>query len=131
MTPSKLFDLTGKTAIVTGGGNGIGKASSLMLAGAGANVVVSEYNLEAAQTVADEINHGGGSAISIDCDVTKDEALVNLVDKTIEKFGAINVLVNNVGGGGARREAPSQIETVLTPEIEKKTLAHTPLARLG
>lgn len=81
--------------------------------------MVSDYNLSAAQAVADEINQDGGSAIAIECDVTKDEALVNLVDKSIEKFGAIHVLVNNVGGGGAGREAPSQIEVAQFEKVFK------------
>lgn len=110
MNTNKLLDLTGKTAIVTGGGNGIGKASCMMLAAFGANVVVSDYKLEAAKKVVEEIINEGGKAKAIDCDVTKDEALVNLVNKTIETYGQVNILVNNVGGGGAGKESPSQIE---------------------
>ena len=110
MNTSTLFDLTGKTAIVTGGGNGIGKASCKMLAAFGANVVVSDYKLEAAKEVVKEIIKDGGQATAIDCDVTKDEALVNLVNKTMEAYDEINILVNNVGGGGAGKESPSQIE---------------------
>lgn len=110
MDASKLMDLTGKTAIVTGGGNGIGKASCLMLAAHGANVVVSDYKLDDAQAVADEINRTGGRAVALPCDVTKDEALVELVEKTLAEFGQIHVLVNNVGGGGAGKESPSQID---------------------
>jgi len=110
MDISKLFDLKGKTAIVTGGANGIGKASCKILAAYGANVVVSDYNLEAAKKTAKEINANNGKAIAIDCDVTKDEALVNLVDKTVKEFGGIHILVNNVGGGGAGKESPYDIE---------------------
>ena len=110
MNPSTLFDLKGKTAIVTGGGNGIGKASCKMLAAFGANVVVSDYNLDAAKEVAQEIEKDGGSAIAIDCDVTKDEALVRLVDESVKKYGNLNILVNNVGGGGAGQEDPTKIE---------------------
>jgi len=110
MDTSKLFDLKGKTAIITGGANGIGKASCEMLAAYGANVVVSDYNLEDAKKAAKEINDNGGKAIAIDCDVTKDEALVKLVDKTVEEFGGIHILVNNVGGGGAGKESPYDIE---------------------
>ncbi|MEO8852200.1 MAG: glucose 1-dehydrogenase [Ginsengibacter sp.] len=110
MNTKELFDLTGKTAIVTGGGNGIGKASCLILAAFGANVVVSDYKLEAAEKVVEEIVNEGGKAMAIDCDVTKDEALVNLVNKTIDAYGQINILVNNVGGGGAGKESPYQIE---------------------
>ena len=110
MDTSKLFDLKGKTAIVTGGANGIGKACCEILAAYGANVVVSDYNLEAAQKTSKEINDDGGKTIAIDCDVTKDEALVNLVEKTVEKFGSIEILVNNVGGGGAGKESPYDID---------------------
>lgn len=110
MNISSLFDLKGKTAIVTGGGNGIGKASCKMLASFGANVVVSDYNLDAAKEVVQEIESDGGKAIAIDCDVTKDEALVRLVDETTKAFGSINILVNNVGGGGAGKESPEQID---------------------
>ena len=110
MDTSKLFDLTGKTAIVTGGANGIGKASCEILAAFGANVVVADYDLNAAQECSTAINLTGANSIAIDCDVTKDEALVNLVDKTLEKFGSIEVLVNNVGGGGAGKESPFDME---------------------
>ncbi len=110
MNTSDLFNLKGKTAIVTGGGNGIGKASCKMLAAFGANVVVSDYNLDDAKEVVQEIENDGGSAIAVDCDVTKDEALVRLVDETINKYGIINILVNNVGGGGAGKEDPSKID---------------------
>ncbi|MBK6731387.1 MAG: glucose 1-dehydrogenase [Bacteroidetes bacterium] len=110
MIPSSLFDLTGKTAIVTGGGNGIGKASCKLLAAYGANIVVSDYNSESANAVVKEIQKEGGNAIAIDCDVTKDEELVQLVEGTLKAFGQINILVNNVGGGGAGKESPSQIK---------------------
>lgn len=110
MDTSKFFGLKGKTAIVTGGANGIGKACCEILAAYGAKVVVSDYNLEAAQKTSKEINDDGGETIAIDCDVTKDEALVNLVKKTIEAFGSIEILVNNVGGGGAGRESPYNID---------------------
>ncbi|SKC06525.1 7-alpha-hydroxysteroid dehydrogenase [Soonwooa buanensis] len=110
MDTKKLFDLRGKTAIITGGGNGIGKASAIILAAFGANVVVSDYKTEDAEAVSTEINNNGGNSIALNCDVTKDEALVNLVDKTLEKYGNINILVNNVGGGGAGKESPFDID---------------------
>ena len=110
MDTSKFFDLTGKTAVVTGGGNGIGKASCRMLAAFGAGVVVSDYKLDDAQAVADEIKQDGGKAIALPCDVTKDKALVELVEKTLAQFGQIHILVNNVGGGGAGKESPFQID---------------------
>ena len=106
---TELFNLEGKTAIVTGGGNGIGKGCCLMLSDSGANVVVADLKLEDAQKVADEINQKGGRAIAISCNVTKDEDLTNLVARTIDEFGNINILVNNVGGGGAGKESPLEI----------------------
>ncbi|PVW12628.1 glucose 1-dehydrogenase [Marixanthomonas spongiae] len=110
MKTTNLFDLKDKTAIVTGGANGIGKASCEMLAAYGANVVVSDYNLEDAKKTSKAINDDGGKTIAVDCDVTKDEALVNLVDKTVKEFGGIHILVNNVGGGGAGKESPYDID---------------------
>ena len=107
MNNLSLFDLTDKTAIITGGGNGIGRASSIMLATSGANIVVSDFNLEAAEDVAKDINDKGGSAIAVKCDVTNDEELVALVDITLKTFKGYNV--NNVGVGWRQRK-PFEIE---------------------
>ncbi|MCV9934723.1 glucose 1-dehydrogenase [Flavobacterium sp. LS1R47] len=109
MDTSKFFDLKGKTAIVTGGANGIGKACCEILAAYGANVVVSDYNLDEARKTSKGINENGGKSIAVDCDVTSDEALVNLVSETVKEFGSIEILVNNVGGGGAGKESPYDI----------------------
>lgn len=106
---NNLFNLSGKTAIITGGGNGIGKACSLMLADYGAQVVVSDYNEADAQKVAEEINQKNGKAIALKCDVSKDDDLVNLVNQSIAQFGSIEILVNNVGIGGGGKEDPSKI----------------------
>ncbi|RRT91597.1 SDR family NAD(P)-dependent oxidoreductase [Empedobacter falsenii] len=95
--------------MVTGDGNGIGKACCEMLAAYGANVVVSDCMIEPANKVVEEITLKGGKAIALECNVTKDEALVNLVEKTLEAYGQINILVNNVGGGGDGRESPYEI----------------------
>ncbi len=105
----KLFALKDKVAIVTGGGNGIGKASSLMLANAGAAVVVSDLKLADAKKVADEITGNGGKALAVECNVTEDAHLVKLVDDTVKTFGKVNFLVNNAGGGGGGRENPFKI----------------------
>ena len=110
MNTSSLFNLSGKTAIITGGGNGIGRASSKMLASFGANVVVSDFNLEAAAEVAQEINDEGGNAIALKYDITIDQELVDLVDNTLKTFKQIHILVNNVGGGGGGKENPFEID---------------------
>lgn len=110
MNIHSLFDLSGKVAIVTGGGDGIGKGCCEILAQAGASIVVSDLMLDKAQTVADEIIANGGKAIAVACNVLKDDDLVNLVDKTVTEFGTVNVLVNNAGGGGGGRENPFKVD---------------------
>ncbi|WP_292374065.1 7-alpha-hydroxysteroid dehydrogenase [Methanosarcina sp. UBA411] len=97
-----LFGLKDEVAIVTGGGAGIGRAICRLFAKAGASVIVSDLDTEAAYKVADEIKANGDKAFGKSCDVTKEEELANLVDETIEKFGKITILVNNVGGGGPK-----------------------------
>lgn len=109
MEAESLFNLKNKTAIVTGGGNGIGKGSCEILAQHGANVVVSDLKLDDAQKVADEIIQNGGKAVAVACNVTKDEDLVNLVEVALDTFGSIEILVNNAGGGGGGRENPFEI----------------------
>ncbi|WP_288307210.1 glucose 1-dehydrogenase [uncultured Muribaculum sp.] len=110
MKIDELFDLTGKVAVVTGGGDGIGKGVCEILASAGASVVVSNRTLSRAETVANVINNAGGRAVPFACDVLDDAALVALVDFAVSAFGTVNVLVNNAGMGGGGRENPFQID---------------------
>jgi 7-alpha-hydroxysteroid dehydrogenase len=109
MQPTTLFDLSGKVAIVTGGGNGIGAACCRMLADFGATVVIADLKVADAQKVADEIGASGGKALAVECNVLRDEDLIGLVERTIAEYGAIHVLVNNAGGGGAGKESPFEI----------------------
>ena len=109
MNPNSQFDLTGKVAIVTGGGNGIGRASSLMLAAYGASVAIADLKLGAAEKVAAEIIAAGGKALALECNVLKDEDLVRVVERTANELDGIHILVNNAGGGGAGRESPYKI----------------------
>ena len=110
MKASDLFNLNEKTAIVTGGANGIGKATALMLAKHGANIVVADLKLADAEAAAKEIEALGVQALAIECNVLKDEDLVNLTEKTVNHFGSIHILINNAGGGGGGRENPFKIE---------------------
>ena len=109
MNPNAQFDLSSKVAIVTGGGNGIGRASSLMLAAYGAAVAIADLKLAAAEKVAAEIVAAGGKALALESNVLKDEDLVRTVERTVSELGGIHILVNNAGGGGAGRESPFEI----------------------
>lgn len=92
-----LFDLTGKVAIVTGGGRGLGQQIAEGFAEAGANVVVCSRNLEACEEVSEQLRKLGVESLALQCDITKPEDVQNVVDKTKEKFGCIDILVNNSG----------------------------------
>ena len=110
MEIQKLFDLTGKVAVVTGGGDGIGKGCCEILAAAGASVVVSDISADKAKEVADGINATGGKAIPVACNVLEVEQLANLIDTTVNTYGTVNILVNNAGLGGGGRENPFKID---------------------
>ena len=106
---NELFDLIGKTAIITGGANGIGKASALRLAQAGANIVIADLNMDDAKAAAKEIESFGVKALAVECNILKDDDLVAMVDQAMSVFGCINILINNAGGGGGGRENPFKI----------------------
>ncbi|MDB5513116.1 MAG: fabG 5 [Enterovirga sp.] len=89
--------LQGKTAIVTGGAGGIGSATCRRFAREGAAVAVFDLNLEAAQSVAEEINGSGGKAAAFRCDITERAEVEAAVAGTAEALGPIGVLVNNAG----------------------------------
>ena len=91
----KLFDLTGKVAIVTGASRGLGRGMAIGLAKVGANVVVTDV-LDTKETV-EEIKKLGREALGIKVDVTKKSDVEAAVQQTLEKFGKIDILVNNAG----------------------------------
>ncbi|MGD9701272.1 MAG: SDR family oxidoreductase [Acidimicrobiia bacterium] len=86
---------TGKTAVVTGSGQGIGEAYAKGLAAAGANVVVADLNLPGAERVAGEIVAAGGSALAVPVDVSDPASAQAMADAALAAFGSIDQLVNN------------------------------------
>lgn len=87
--------LAGRTAIVTGGGSGIGRASASRLADAGACVVVADVDARAALTTTDAIRAAGGEAVGLECDVADDGAVARLVADVVDRFGRIDIVHNN------------------------------------
>lgn len=89
--------LTGKVAIVTGGAMGIGRASAVLLAKEGANVVIADIDPLKAEETLRLIQAEGGEAIVLTCDVAKSEDVQKLMDQTVQLYGKIDILFNNVG----------------------------------
>ncbi|WP_449396410.1 SDR family oxidoreductase [Devosia riboflavina] len=109
--------LSGKTALVTGAGSGIGKAAALLLAREGANVAVLSRTKKEVDAVAAEIESQGGKAISITADISDDGDMARAVALVIERFGKLDIVVANAGINGVW--AP--IEEI-TPEEWDKTI---------
>ena len=93
------FELQGKKALVTGGGQGVGRGVALMLADAGATVVVNDFVADRAEAVVREITERGSSAIAAPFDVTN----LEMVHDSIDGVGGIDILVNNAGNQGAEQ----------------------------
>lgn len=100
--------LQGKTAIVTGGGNGIGQGICLKIAKEGANVIVADIDIKAADNTVSQIKEKGGNAAAIKTDVTSKEETEAMVRAAVEIFGSLDILVNNAGTDikGAIEEIP-------------------------
>ncbi|MFC1517087.1 3-oxoacyl-[acyl-carrier-protein] reductase [Candidatus Margulisiibacteriota bacterium] len=91
------MELKDKVAIVTGSARGIGKAIAARLAQAGAKVVITDVNVEQSEATAKEIAGLGVETLAIGCNVTKKAEVDNLMSKAKEKFGSIDIIVNNAG----------------------------------
>ena len=108
MNTLDLFRLEGKTAIVTGGGRGLGRYMAEALSDAGANVALCSRKIEPLEEVREEIEARGGKAHAVECDVTDPEDVEKVVRETEEAFGDVDILVNNSGAtwGAPAAEMP-------------------------
>jgi 2-deoxy-D-gluconate 3-dehydrogenase len=93
----ELLNLSGKTAIVTGGALGIGYGISYRLAEAGANVVIANRTKEEADKVVSELGTKGWKAMAVRTDVSQEEDVQNMVKETVQAYGSVDILVNNAG----------------------------------
>ncbi len=94
-----VFRLDGKTALVTGGGSGIGREIALLFGKQGATVAIGDINVDAANTVAREVKEAGGAAFGLQLDVTDLASAEAAVAAIVERTGKLSILVNNAGIG--------------------------------
>ena len=97
MSVPKMFDLTGRVAIVTGGGRGIGRKMAEGLAEAGAHIVLCSRKVEKCRDTAGEISRMGVKTLALGCDVKSAKEIQAVVDETIRVFGRLDILINNSG----------------------------------
>ena len=89
--------LDGRVAIITGAGQGIGKAIALGMAREGAAMVIAEINGGNAQEVQSELQESGQRALAVPTDVSREESVLAMVERCLKEFGRIDILVNNAG----------------------------------
>lgn len=108
---SDLFDLSGKTAVVTGSSSGLGVQMAHALARQGADVVVTARRLEKLKQVKEDIKEQHGvKVLAVECDVTVEDQIIQLRDKVIKEFGKADILVNNAGVGGMGKAEEMSLE---------------------
>ncbi len=104
--------LTGKVALITGSGSGIGRSAAILFSQAGAKISVADINAEHGTETVNLIEANGGQAIFVECDVSKPEHVKNMISTTVKAFGGLNILYNNAGGStmmdGPVTEAPDE-----------------------
>ena len=104
--------LTGKVALITGSGSGIGRSAAILFSQAGAKISVADINAEHGTETVNLIEANGDQAIFVECDVSKPEHVKNMISTTVRAFGGLNILYNNAGGStmmdGPVTEAPDE-----------------------
>ena len=102
--------MRGKTALVTGGGSGLGQAAALRLAAEGARVACADVALARAEETAQAVTAAGGDAVAIEVDVTDAATCGRMVAATLQRFGALTTLVNSAGVASALGHTPPAAE---------------------
>ena len=115
-------NLEGKSALVTGGASGIGRATALAFARDGARVAVADILEEAAQRTVTEIEAMGGQAMAIACDVTDDDAVKAMIAATVDAFGSLDCAFNNAGIAPYQVNAGGQKIADVAPEAWRRLI---------
>jgi NAD(P)-dependent dehydrogenase (short-subunit alcohol dehydrogenase family) len=118
--PTRMFRLDGRTAILTGASSGLGVVMAEALAGAGANVVLAARRAERIAELERSIQGAGGQAIAVPCDVSREGDVDRLIAAAQERFGSIDVLVNNAGVAHpqpAEQESLDEFKRILDTNI--------------
>jgi NAD(P)-dependent dehydrogenase (short-subunit alcohol dehydrogenase family) len=90
-----MYELNGKVAIITGGSRGIGKGIATVMAKQGAKIAIADLLKEESEKTAAEINSNGGTAMAVQTDICNFEQVKKMVSEVNEKFGSVDILVNN------------------------------------
>ncbi|MGD9572350.1 MAG: SDR family NAD(P)-dependent oxidoreductase [Thermoleophilia bacterium] len=109
MAPSDIFDVRGRTAVVTGASSGLGVVFARALASRGANVLLAARRAERLEELAASIREDGGTAHAVPCDVTDAAAVEHLLDEAVGRFGRIDVMVANAGTAGDGGPVPERL----------------------
>lgn len=108
--------LKGKTAVITGGNSGVGEATALLFAKEGANVIISARRANALDTVAEKIKAEGGNVLTVPTDISKNDDCIALMKAAKDKFGGVDILINNAGVLDTGLKA---IDKYLDEDVEK------------
>src|SRR5215210_8611989 len=114
--PTQIFRLDGRTVVVTGASSGVGHRFAQVVAGAGATVIVAARRRERLDALVGELRSHGGQAIAVECDVTVDSAVEEMVAVAVESTGRLDVLVNAAG------IAPPEDDEIESPDLFRKVL---------
>lgn len=117
---TSLFELADRTALVTGAGSGIGRASALLFARAGARVIAADVDQRSAAETAASITSEGGDAVAVECDVSSVSSVSELLRVTAERFGELDVLFSNAGISGPIGLTASEDEWSETVDVNMK-----------